>query len=398
MYSHDSVGLGHMRRNSNIAGRLVDETPAASALMVIGCPTGVFFDLPAGVDCLKLPSVQKVATNTWQPRHLKIPVAQARALRASLIEQTVEIMQPRVLLVDHMPGGVWGEIVPALRAAREVDDPPKIVLGLRDILDRPEVVRATWEADGLYDLIAECYDGILIYGQRDVFDTAAAYGLDGTDMPAPVYCGYIGSEAPVVDAATLRARRGIGSGDFVVVTAGGGADAFPMMAASMQALAALDPGERPYALFITGPLMAPADRAELRQAAAALPAEVVDVVTDLPSYLNAADLVVTMGGYNTLIEAIRLNKRAIVIPRTGPSAEQRLRAELLDGLGIVKALMPEDVAPGRLARLVKDVLEGPPPAVGLEINGLETAVDYLSTMLCEGTEYVTSSAKVQAAV
>ncbi len=66
MYSHDGVGLGHMRRNSTIAARLVNEVAEASVLMLVGCPSGLFFDLPQGVDSVKLPSILKTATNSWQ--------------------------------------------------------------------------------------------------------------------------------------------------------------------------------------------------------------------------------------------------------------------------------------------------------------------------------------------
>ena len=55
-YSHDSIGLGHTRRNTNVAAGLERRIDGVSVLMMVGCPSGVVFDLPPGVDFIKLPS------------------------------------------------------------------------------------------------------------------------------------------------------------------------------------------------------------------------------------------------------------------------------------------------------------------------------------------------------
>ena len=144
MYSHDGVGLGHMRRNSAIAARLVNEVAEASVLMLVGCPSGLFFDLPEGVDSLKLPSVLKTGTNSWRPRKLGLPTVEIKRLRADLILKTAEVLNPRLFLVDHMPTGIWHELLPTLRHFRSLADPPAVILGLRDILDSPDVVREIW--------------------------------------------------------------------------------------------------------------------------------------------------------------------------------------------------------------------------------------------------------------
>jgi predicted glycosyltransferase len=80
-------------------------------------------------------------------------------------------------------------------------------------------------------------------------------------------------------------------------------------------------------------------------------------VEDLLSYMNAADLVVTMAGYNSLYQLFRLGKRGLVIPRSGPSAEQRTRARLFAERGLIGIVEPEELSPRRIADKLIDDLE-----------------------------------------
>src|SRR5690349_15641342 len=157
-YSHDGFGLGHLRRTANIAGRLVQDMPGSSVLMVVGCSLGAFFDLPAGVDFIKIPSIIKVDDNVWQPRSLRVSVEEIKALRASTIQEAVHVFKPHLFLVDYKPTGVWGELLPTLRMLRDHVDQPAVVLGMRDIVDDPAAVRDRWTRGDTYQAMDDYYD------------------------------------------------------------------------------------------------------------------------------------------------------------------------------------------------------------------------------------------------
>lgn len=385
MYSHDSIGLGHMRRNSNIAARLVQEVPDLNVLMVVGCPVGLIFDLPPRVDFMKLPSIAKVARDTWESGKLSISKDLTRELRANLIQRAVEIFQPDLFLVDHVPAGVWGELLPTLDFMRRQQRQTKTVLGLREILDTPEILRKSWADQGIYDVLDRYYDDILIYGNRDIYDTAREYGLDTQCGVGARYCGYLSSEQLPQRSAATRAEVGFDKDRLIVVTAGGGLDAYPFMANCMGALEGLQPAERPAAVFITGPLMKAEERADLERRAGGLPVRVLNCVPNLADYLQAADLVVTMGGYNTLVESVRMGRPTLVIPRKGPSAEQQTRSRVFSEFGLVRSMSPDDVTPMRLADLILECLNSPqPPRVSLGINGVAEAVRNLKGLLDTG--------------
>lgn len=377
MYSHDGFGLGHVRRNSVIASTLVEASPGSSVLLMAGCPSGMFFHPPPGVDVMKLPSMIKVDTGVWHPRTLHVSAEEVTRLRAGTVLAAAELFEPHLFLVDYAPAGLEGELVPTLKMLKERRELARIVLGLRDILDAPGVTRALWERYGVYDVIRTYYDDVLIYGHREIFDTAERYGLDGALAAKVKYCGYVSSDASHQPRNQMRAELQLTRRHLVLVTMGGGCDAYPMARASIEALKLLARSSVE-AIIITGPLMPPRQRQALVRQARGAPVRVLTCVDDSVSYLNAADLVVSMAGYNTLLEAIRLRKPVLVIPRQGPSAEQRMRAEVFSRLGLVRTIRSSELAPARLAQAILASLGAAPVHTSpLGTNGLAEVVGHL---------------------
>jgi len=355
-YSHDGFGLGHLRRCTTIASLLAHQVSDSSVLMMIGCPSGAVFKLPAGVDFIKLPSVVKRDTGVWLPSRLRIGLEKTQALRAATIQEAVRVFHPHLLLVDHVPVGIWGELLPSLQKLKKRSDAPMIVLGLRDILDAPEVTRALWKREGTYEAIRRYYDEIFIYGRREIFETGCQYGLEEEFSSKLHYTGYVCDQEPYKNSREMRAELQV-DGKLIVVTGGGGADAYPMMSACAKALRLLGTQAGLETIFITGPLMQGTQQEHLRELVSGLNVRVLTHVQDPLSYMNAADLVVTMAGYNSLCQLLRLGKKGLVIPRSGPSAEQQTRTRLFAERALVDAIYPQDVSPKKVAEKMMNDLE-----------------------------------------
>jgi predicted glycosyltransferase len=384
LYSHDGFGLGHLQRNFNIARQLVRAVPGANALLVAGSPHGFDCRLPPGVDWIKIPSVSRAAGGGWEPRTLRIGWERVRELRAATILRAAEELRPHLLLVDHLPTGVWRELLPTLEACRRLPAPPRIVLGLRDILDRPEATRRRWLGDGAYLALERYYDRVLVYGDREVFATGDAYGLTDSLAGKIAYCGYVGASAS--RGAARRVRRELAlhpHESLVVVCGGGGSDAYGLMAAAAEALARLATDRPLRGILVTGPLMAERRRQALRRRVAGLPVEVWWQVEDLPALLGAADLVVAMAGYNTLAEALLQRRPVVAVPRSGPSAEQTMRAEAFAGRRLIEMVRPAELSAARLAGAIERNLarrRSAPPALP-RMDGLREVVRELCSLL-----------------
>jgi predicted glycosyltransferase len=362
MYSQDSYGLGHLRRATNFANALVAERPDLSVLLVVDSPVAPFFDLQERIDFLKLPTVVKVEAGVFRPGRLLTDYGLVKAIRSRVNREVLARFRPDLILVDHMPGGANGELVPALRLLRSLEYPTRIVLGVRDILDDPAVTCASWQREGFYDTLRRFYDDVLIYGSPDVFPTAQRYQIEAA-LPGHVrYCGYVCNLEPVKEPDYVRARLDIGGEPIIVVMAGGGADAFRLMKTYLEALPLVNGELHATTVMVTGPFMPDEQRKWIRDHAAERGVQVRTSVSDSLTQINAAALVVSMAGYNTVSEILRFRKRAILVPRLGPSAEQRMRASIFSQRGLVTAIDPRELSAPRLAAAIVDTLSRPAPS------------------------------------
>jgi predicted glycosyltransferase len=279
--------------------------------------------------------------------------------------------------------------------------PAKIVLGLRDILDAPDVIRRRWRREGAYTTVEEHYDRVLVYGSRAVFDVAEQYAWNASAAELLVYCGYVC--APLTPRRTRRIRtkylNGLaahppGNGHrertkptpstprLVVAMAGGGADGYPLMRALLDALPRMNRVHPSALLLVTGPFMPPDQRRDLQTRAEGVPARVRETVKDVPSYIAAADVVVGMAGYNTTAEILSIGTRAILVPRAAPSAEQRMRARLFRERGWVDVVDPDDLSPETIGDAVISALSTDPTVTdGPDLGGLDVAVAQLLDLL-----------------
>jgi len=363
MYSPESVGLGHLRRNTLIGRQLLEDAGDSNVLLFANSPAAPFFELPDGMDLVKLPSVRKISAGNWGPARLRMDKEQLKTLRADLLRSVLLNYRPDLLLVNHMPA----------------HPDCFVVLGLRDILDAPEVTSRAWETEGAYEALRRYYDRILIYGSKEMFGTCCTYQL-----PVPPgglhYCGYLVSQVPVKPAHEIRQGIGLPFERFVFVSAGGGSDGQLLMRTYLQAVRLL--GRRvDFATLMAVGANAPLEiHLELEAEAQGLPVRIVPHVEDGPSHIAAADLVVCMAGYNTLSEVLYLKKKALVVPRDGPSAEQRMRAGLLAKKRLIDVLDPTDLSPEKLAqRLVEDLERNDYPVQNgpLPMDGIKHAADRL---------------------
>ena len=390
-YSHDGYGLGHLRRNTNIAAQFVQEAPGSSVLMLTGCPPGNPFPLPRGIDFIKVPSLVKVDTGVYAPASLHISRHKAKAIRASVILGAVMEFKPNLFLVDHVAAGTYGELLPTLRMLKRLGEPPAITLGLRDIIDAPDVVCNLWQKEMVYQTIREYYDEVVIYGCKEIFDAALHYDIIA-EFPGSVrYSGYVCSQEPVKSREQVRADLRLRRQNLVVITTGGGHDGYPLMRSCLEAFRLMGRESRFEAVLITGPLMDPDQREQLRSQACGLDARVFGFVEDAPSFINAADLVITMAGYNSLCEVVSLRRKALVVPRLGPRAEQRMRAELFQQKGLIDVLDPQKVSPKNLAeRIIEDLERTDFPLVdaSIDTSGVRNAACHLSQLALERAELV----------
>lgn len=267
------MGLGHLRRSTNIAREVLREDPEANVLIVADSPAAPFFVPPRGVDYLKLPTIVKTGDSSWAPSSLSISLEDTLKLRSRLIVKAYQKFKPDVILVDHMPVGALGELKPLLDEATSAATPPRLFLGLRDVLDRPEVIHRAWQDAGGYDYL-RLYEAVLIYGTAELHDSASIYDLKSRSKDV-IFCNYVSLEAP--NQPLPSAPSGNPSSDevpLVLVMGGGGADLFPLAKTFIEAVPHLQPEMAMEAVVLPGPNMPRDDMETLGLMADSLPVDV----------------------------------------------------------------------------------------------------------------------------
>ena len=331
IYSHDTFGLGHLRRCRTIAHHLVEQNRNTSVLILSGSPIIGSFDFRARVDFVRIPGVIKLRNGDYVPLSLHIDTEETLAMRESIIKHTADIFDPDLFLVDKEPLGLRGEVKGALEMLHERGTP--LVLGLRDVMDEPAALAPEWERKNVLPAVENLYDSIWVYGLPEICDP-----LDGVDVPDSVrdkmvFTGYL-------RRSVLHAWRPLDPFErpFILVTPGGGGDGDALVDWVLRAYEADRSLPHP-ALVVTGPFMQSELQGEFADRAAKLDdVELITFDARLENLMDRAVGVVAMGGYNTFCEILSFDKPAVLVPRETPRLEQFIRVSRAEALGLVKML------------------------------------------------------------
>ena len=329
-YSHDTFGLGHLRRSRELASALTKGDDQASAIILTGSPVAGRFTFPERVDHIRLPGVTKLPDGTYISQTLALDIDDTTSLRAGLIQSAVERFEPDLLIVDKEPTGFRGELLPTLEYLR-MRRRTHVVLGLRDVLDEPEVLAAEWDRKGALAAAENLYDEIWVYGMRDVYDPTKGLKLSDETRARMYWTGYLRRQ--VTDASDTPDTP------YILVTPGGGGDGAAMVSLVLSAYEQ-DPDLGPNAVLIYGPFLSGDVRDAFDARVAKLDGRVTAVGFDsrIEALFKGAVGVVCMGGYNTFCEVLSFDKPAVILPRTKPRLEQWIRASRAEELGLVRML------------------------------------------------------------
>jgi predicted glycosyltransferase len=359
MYSHDTYGLGHIRRCLAIALSL--RKCPANILIITGSLLAGRFKSPSRIDFVRMPGMIKVTNEQYLPLSMKLDATEVLEIRKRIILATAMAFQPDFFIVDKAPLGLKREIVDTLHWLKQ-DFPSCIsILGLRDIMDAAIPTIEEWRGKGIYDAMEALYDEVWVYGCRDFYDPIREYEIPACIAEKIHFTGYIPRKIPGQDEiAAIRRDLGIRENEqLVLVTTGGGGDGYPVIDLFLSAFdgrrGSIPKGFR--AVVVTGPFMSPRCHLEVTQKCQELGFTPLRFHRFMEALIGASQVVVSMGGYNTLCEILSQRKPSLILPRTLPRKEQLIRAQVLCSKGFCDYLEPAQLTPARLRQRVLSLLE-----------------------------------------
>jgi len=387
MYSHDTYGLGHIRRTMAIASNLLG--PRINILILTGSPIAGRFSFPEQIDFVRIPGMIKKTNDEYLPLSIKINVRHALDIRKNIITATAKTFQPHLFIVDKEPLGLKKEVLPTLQWLRRCRPDTRSILGLRDIMDDAASVKKDWQEKRVYQHLEDLYSEIWIYGIREFYDPIAEYEISETISRKMHFTGYIPRKIPGKDSVRhIKKEIGLKKDErLVVVTTGGGGDGYKVMDTYLTALESRGQKLPFKSVLITGPFMPKLERRDVFKRARRLGVRTYHFFRQMEKIFAAADIVVSMGGYNTLCEILGQGTLSLVIPRETPRKEQIIRARAFHSQNLVDFIAWDDFTPGLLFEKIVALLQNPEPyreAISrFRLTGIETMQKRLHEFRCK---------------
>ena len=386
MYSHDTYGLGHIRRTMAIAAHLLG--PRVNIIILTGSPIAGRFAFPEQIDFVRIPGMIKKTNDEYLPLSVKLNARHALDIRKNIITATAKTFQPQLFIVDKEPLGLKKEVLPTLQWLRRSRPETKTILGLRDIMDDGPTVRRDWHEKGVYKILDELYSEIWIYGNQEFYDPVFEYAISDGVKSKMHFTGYIPRKIPSKEAVkNIKKENGLAEDEkLVVVTTGGGGDGYAVMDNYLSMLESAN--QMPFkSILITGPFMPKQKRRKVFKRARKLGVRTYHFYRQMEKIFAAADIVVSMGGYNTLCEILSQGTLSLVIPRETPRKEQLIRAQTFQRQNLVDYIPWGDFTPDVLGQKLLSILDDPQPyqdAISrFRLTGIEAMQKRLREFRCK---------------
>ena len=346
------------------------------------------FELPPSVEVVNLPALKSDAE--FQDLHVtgsRQRLEEVKEIRKQLILSAYERVHPDILIVELFPFGRRKfdfELIPLLERIRRARSPTKIVCSLRDILvGKRDQLQYEEEVCALMN---QYFDLLLVHADPKFQRLEETFPRIGSIKCDVRYTGYVVQKSPSETDMHTGSFTSINPGEvFILVSIGGGRVGHELLECAIEAGNMLE-GRLPHRMhIITGPHMPEEQFVRFQEQVKAGPHMTIQRFSKrFFSYLQQADLSISMAGYNTCMDILTAGVRALVYPFTGHNnQEQTIRARKLEQMGVVRMIAPGQLKPERLAEEIIRCLKSPVAArpLVLDTHGAERTALFLAELL-----------------
>ncbi|SIO17282.1 glycosyltransferase family protein [Halodesulfovibrio marinisediminis] len=388
-YCQHVLGMGHFFRSLEI-----DKALAGHDVTLITGGTPVSISYPDHVQVVELPSLSMdeefgtfIRKDTKGNKQVltEQELESIKKQRTAILIETIKKLQPDIFLVELFPFGrkqFSFELMPVLELAKQHAFPNmQIVCSVRDIL--VEKTNQKKFEERVLNILNTYFDAVLVHTDPEVITLEATFPRIN-EIKIPVFnTGYITPLPHDINPEAVRKSLSIASDMPFILGSIGSGSVHPEIIENLAAASIQLNTSTPHALLIsTGPFMQPEVQKRIRESCAPHPhITVTDFIPDFISYLSAADLSLSMAGYNTTMNLLAVNTFGLVHP-FDQNREQRMRSTNLEQLGALKILEQDDMIPDNLSSMLNQYLNhpAPPPQHQVDLQGAAESVRILENL------------------
>jgi predicted glycosyltransferase len=373
-------GMGHLFRSMEVARAL-----AGHEVILVAGGREIEVRLPPHVTCVRLPGFyMDEQFTTLIPEDPDKAVEDIQRQRREMLFSLFTGHKPDLLVIELYPFGrtLFGfELQPLLDAIRQGRfGKVKVVCSLRDILVEKRD-QAAYEARVLSNLSAH-FDLLLIHSDPELMPLDETFSrVDDIRIPI-FYTGFVAQKIKPGAGKRLRQELALGPREkLIVASAGGGRSGYTLLSNLIGALDRLPDSKKIRMEMFAGPFR---DERELKKLSAHSNERirVRRFSGRFLDYLSAADLSVSLAGYNTCMNLLVTRTPALVYPYLR-QREQPMRVAKIKNYLPMKILTEADMGPDLLAGHMLQMLQASRPSqrVALNLEGAENTARYLNEQL-----------------
>jgi predicted glycosyltransferase len=339
IYGHDSFGLGHVNRIINIANKL-SENKKNRIIIITGSKGLSLFKVDNSIDVVKIPCiVSSFGTGKKGGYFADIGDDCNEAvfnIRKKIILNVIKIFKPDIFLVDHNPVGPNLEILEVLEFLKNSSKKTKIYLGQRDLLYEKNRYIKNCKKNNLFHIIEKFYDKVFIYGQKNVFNFLDFYKIPEKIKYKYFYLGYIVNPNKNKKFKKDKKRS-------ILVLSGGGRDGALLMERCLDVILDIQKIIDINFTLNLGPLMSKGDiKKIIEKNKKHKNVKIKEYLYNTREYILKSDLVISMGGYNSVCEILSTSTPAIIYPRIDTDKEQLIRAKIFKSRSLLDYIDPKN--------------------------------------------------------
>jgi len=361
-------GIGHLVRAVKLAHGL---SSFFNVYMLSGGERVPNFYVPKSINFIQLPAIyKKESANYLSPVDSSLSIEECFKLRENAISQLVHAIQPDYLITEHFPFGLLfeKEVLKLIEFVKRSNLKSKIISSLRDVI---ESSKGGVNDSYICKILNKYYDLVLVHGDPNIIPFSSSFPKEKEIEISIKHTGYI--TTPII-----ASKKKTNTASIVVSIGGGrmGEELLQAVIESHQLL--LEKWDHKLVLF---------SGAFQKEVPSINSVKIEINEFNQKTYLKAletASLIICMGGYNSLLEAVSTQKPVLVYKRSflGGNQEQDLRATFFEKSGYIKIITPENLDKENLTNLIFDTVSNHnPPQNSLNFEGVTNSVKIISEIL-----------------